>query len=801
MKQLFRKEFNEIVCSPTGWFYAFVFAVVPGLFLWLFQGDFNIPDTGYAEVGSLFELLSILLLVMIPAISMRTYADEKKLKTWELLLSRPLRQETIFSGKFFAVWLFSIICMLPTLVTVVSVWNLGFPKGNLDLGQVGLSYFSVVMLSAIYSSVGLFASSQTKNAVAAFLLAVFIDFSLFYGFNLLSGLFFSGASQVQISDIGISNHFEETNKGVLHLNSMLVFVIYLVVFTFLTIVFSKQERMQLQKRSVVFLVFIGLLLIGNMFLPNISKDFTSDHRYTLSAYSRKVLDDLKSGKTKFTVNVYLEGQLNSGFVRLRKQIDYLLDDANRQSNYAFTVNHVDPLQYGLSDKAVQAMEQKGMKGTMLNETDRNGKVSRQLLFPYIEIVQGQDTLHVNVLKNIPGNTAEENLKASAENMEYEFIDALRMLTDRDSRNIAFIEGHNELPRPYLYDAEEALAKYYSVNRGEISDDPKILSPFKVVIIAGPTGKYTERQKYILDQYIMHGGRVLWLLDGIYFSEEQLAAQGKSVTVVNSDGVDDMLFTYGVRVNPVLLQDEQSASLLVNSGKEDNTQSTVIPWYFCPLLIPSPNNPVTKDIALVKAPYAGSLDLIKQPSVTQQVLLTTSDKTHVVKATEEVNFEVENIPTNRTYFNQQFLIASASLEGQFTSAFVNRMIPDSVQNGEAGRLNQSLHSKMIVVASSSVIRNELAGQGNYTQVVPLGFDRTTGKQFGNKDFIVNAVNWLANDDDLMLLRQKQQQLRLLNKAQIYKNRNSYVALNLIVPFLLLGGFVFAYNERRRRKYGK
>ncbi len=467
MQALFKKEFNEIICSATGWCFAAVFAIVPGLFLWFFPGNFNLPDSGYADLGSLFQFISILLLVMLPAISMRAYADEKRLRTWDLLESRPVSLTAIFRAKFLSVWLFSAICMLPSLVSVVSVWQLGIPKGNLDLGQVGIGYFSLFLLSAVYSAIGLFASSQTKSAVAAFVLAAAINFTVFYGFNFLSGLFLSGASQVGISGIGLSEHFDETNKGILHLNSVLVFALYFFIFAFLTVSLGKQGSFSGQRRFFPVVILVVLLILGNGFLPDISKDFTSDKRYTLSDYSRQVLTDLEKSDKKFDINLYLEGDLNSSFLRLRKQIDHLLNEANRQSGYRFKINSVNPLQGGSVEKVYQQMAGRGMRGIMLNETDRNGKVSRQLIFPYLEIIQGRDTLLVNVLKNIPGNTAEDNLKASAENLEYELMDALGVLNRKEARNIAFVEGHNELPRPYLYDAEEALAKYYSINRGEI----------------------------------------------------------------------------------------------------------------------------------------------------------------------------------------------------------------------------------------------------------------------------------------------------------------------------------------------
>jgi ABC-2 type transport system permease protein len=321
------------------------------------------------------------------------------------------------------------------------------------------------------------------------------------------------------------------------------------------------------------------------------------------------------------------------------------------------------------------------------------------------------------------------------------------------------------------------------------------------VIAGPTKKFSEQEKYILDQYIMKGGRVLWLVDGVYFSEEELAARGKSVTVGNRTSIDDLLFTYGVRINPALLQDEQSASILLSSGSGKQSQSAIVPWYFCPLLMPSPNHPVTKDIALVKAPYVSPLDVIKQPGVKANVLLTTSDKTHLVKATEQVDFDSESITNKDRYFDQKFLVAGVALEGKFTSAYINRIAPDSIlQHGKPNK-NESISTKMIVLGSSGIIRNEIAGEGQQSQVIPLGLDRISGMQFGNRNFIVNAVNWLANDDGWINLREKQQQLRLLNKVDIKQKRNLYVAINLSIPLLIICGYLAFLNVRRKRKYGR
>lgn len=799
---LLKKEFKDIIFNAQGWAFAFITSVVPGLFLWLFPGNYNIPDAGYADLENYFLLLVYVMLLIVPALTMRAYSDERRFKTWELIKSRPVSMLQLFKAKFLAGWLYSILCIVPTLIYVVSVWLLGFPKGNIDLGQTVLSFVGVIAVTAIFVSAGLFCSSKNKNPVVSFIESLLLNLLIIFSFNLISGMFMQGSIQNAVSDIGLINHFKEINRGILHLNSLVLMIAYFLLFSFLTIQDISYSRFANYRLSLSFGLILVIVILTNSFLPTYSLDFTSDKRYSLSEYTRKLLQDARHTGTPYKVNVYLAGDLNSGFLRLQNQLNYLLKDVNSHSGYLFQVHSINPVaQYASSQDAFEKMSKKGMKGTLLTETDRDGRTSRQLIFPYFEIIRGGDTLRVNFLKNIPGNSAAENLQVSADNLEFEFADALRLFVKNESRRIAFIEGHGELPRPYVYDAEEALSKYYSVDRGVIGNDVNILTPFRVVIVAGPTQKFTEQEKYVLDQYIMRGGRVLWLIDGVYYNEEELSNRGKSVIVSNNTSLNDMLFSYGIRVNPVLLQDEQSASLVVRSGKEGNSESALIPWYFCPLLIPSPNHPITKDIALVKAPYVSSIDIIRQPNVESEVLLTTSGKTHIVKATEEVNFDVEGVRANKHYFNQPFCITAVALQGRFTSLYANRLAPQGLSGANEQQAVQSPTSKMVVVASSGIIRNELAGEGENTQVVPLGFDRASGIQFGNKDFIVNTVNWLANDDYWMQLRQKHQQLRLLDKSAIIKNRNYYAGINLIVPPLLLLSIFGILSFARRRKYTK
>lgn len=294
---------------------------------------------------------------------------------------------------------------------------------------------------------------------------------------------------------------------------------------------------------------------------------------------------------------------------------------------------------------------------------------------------------------------------------------------------------------------------------------------------------------------MSGGKVLWLIDGVYYSAQELARVGYSASIKNDVNLDDMLFNYGVRINPEIIQDKQSVSAYVIT---DNGQSALIPSYYQPLLIPSPENPITKNIMDVKAGFASSIDVVNNsPDVKKEVLLTSSAYSHLVKVPDVIDFDIERIQDLPDYFNQSFIPVAVSLEGVFQSSFTNRMIPDSVQTNRA-TTQSSKPTKMVVVSSSEIISNEIQGQGQSSQPLPMGYDRASKQQFGNRDFILNAVNWLTDDDGLMALRTKKQQMHILNKKEAYENRDRYAALNIIMPILfilLIIGLAITYRKRK------
>jgi len=794
MKALIFRELKTVFCSPVGAFFSVVYLLAAGGMLWVFPGRHNFIDSGYASMERFFSLSSLLFAILIPSLTMRLFSEEKRNKTLDILLVRPVNTSSVYFSKFMATFAFVSVTLLTTLIYTYSLYLLANPVGNIDTNSIVASYISLLLLVAVFIAIGLSASALTKNQVIAFILSVSTCLFCLYGFDMLAGLFFSGKTNALLSSSGLSYHYKLMQRGVIQLSDIITIINYLIIFSYLTILLLTKRR----RRSLIYLaIFILPVNIIASVIPNYRLDFTADKRYTLSNYSIELLKQVKN--EPLNVDIYLTGDLNYGFQHLRDETDNLLTDFNRYADNNININHKSPYLTGESQERIyEIMSKKGMDGIILNEMDREGKTSRKVIYPYARISNRQDTLTINLLKNGMGSTAEERLNASVESLEFEFTDAIRLLQQQEPKSIAFIEGHDELPRTYVYDAEEVLSKYYSVNRGQIGNEPGILDNFDVIIIAGPLKKYSEAEKYIIDQYIMQGGKVLWLVDGAYYSHQQLAATGYSPSMKNDVNLDDILFSYGVRINGDLIQDKQCVSTYLVSD-DKNQSPALVPSYFQPLLIPSPDHPVTKSMRDVKAGFASSIDVVNSSEkIQKQVLLTSSADAHLVKVPEPIDFDIEHIQNQSGYFDQPFIPVAISLEGKFTSAFTNRPAPDSVSDSETERLSESKDTKMIVISSSDIISNSIEGQGTESRILPMGFDRVSNIQFGNRDFIVNAVNWLADDSGTMSLRTKQQQMYILNKKKAYENRDRYAALNIAFPIsfmLIIMGVAILYRKRK------
>lgn len=512
-------------------------------------------------------------------------------------------------------------------------------------------------------------------------------------------------------------------------------------------------------------------------------DLTQDKRYSLSPATKSLLKEIDE---PIEIELLLEGDLNSGFRRLRKSCIELLQEMRSYGNI-----HLTEAKDARSEAKNGSTEE--LQPTVIHEREQNGKTVQTTIYPYAIIRYRNRQTIVSLLKNNRMLSGEQNLNKSIESLEYTLAEAIHSISRDTIERIAFIEGHGELGEPDVYDVSRLLSRYFDVDRGSLTDDVQALSPYKVVVIASPQEPLSEQDKYILDQYLMHGGRILWVIDGVRLSEDMLTESGMTPVIPLELNITDMLFRYGVRVNPVLVQDLQCLTIPVDvSGEAGQANYQPIPWTYAPLLLTASGSPVTKDVMQVSSVFASTIDTVgSTPAVQKEVLLATSTASRQTHAPAEI--DLSNLKVDPELFQSAYLPVAVRMEGEFASAFTHRMIPEGIT--DTNRRDKSVRTRQLVVASGSILQNHWQ-QGS---PLPVGYDRYSGIQFGNRDFAVNAVLDLADDRGLIGLREKTIALRLLNDRRAHQSRQLIQAISVVSPLLIIGLLALGVGIGRKKNY--
>lgn len=513
-------------------------------------------------------------------------------------------------------------------------------------------------------------------------------------------------------------------------------------------------------------------------------DMTDDKRYSISAPTKALLQDLDA---PLTITLLLDGEMNAGFLRLQKATQEMVEELGVYAAGGYQLlgapEQLTTNGYG------------NLEPTVVHERTHKGQTAQTIIYPYA-IVQYHDRSQVvTLLKNQRGLSGEENLNHSIENLEFAFAEAIRSLTQDKVEKIAFLEGHGELEERDVYDLTQQLAKYYQIDRGTLGTVSGVLDEYKAVIIADPQMPFSDTDKYILDQYIMQGGRILWVVNGVRFSDDYLASEGYTPIIALDLNINDMLFRYGVRINHALVQDLQCLPVPVDVSHDPNQPNwQPMPWTFAPLLLTSQVSPITRNVAQVTATMASAIDIVgEDDGIRKEVLLATSSASRLTSAPAKVDL---SMGSDSEGFNQAFVPVAVSLEGVFPSIYAHLLPPEEVTL-TTPLLRESKPTRQIVVAAGSTIRNDWQ-QG---QPLPLGYDRYTQMQFGNRDFMVNAVLHLTDDQGWLQLRQKEFTLRLINDQRARQTRIVAQVISIVIPLALLAIVGGAMLILRRKRYVK
>lgn len=789
MFAVLEKELRSFFSTLTGPIVIAVYLILTASFLWLIPGENNVLWGGYANLDGLFALAPWLFLFLVPAITMRTFSDEYRQGTVEILRTRPIHPYSIVVAKYLASLIIVLISLLFTLFYLLAVCYLGTPFANIDLGGFFGSFIGLIFLACLYTAIGVFFSSLSDNPIISFVGSAFLCFIFYYGFEMLSFLPNNVNVKDFISSMGIASHYDSMSRGVIDFSDIWYFITISQFFLLITF----RKRFPIKLLAVAF----GLVLT-NIFASSIvlRLDLTAEKRHSISESTKNLLKNQEKG---VKVDVYLDGDMNVGFLRLKKSVQYILDEMNRYAEVGIKVEFTDLLSDATSEKErnqiMSKMQRKGLSPTMVHDYDNSGNTLQKVIFPWAVFSCAGDTINVPLLQNIAGRSGDENLNSSIENLEYAFTDALRIFTQKEVVKVAFLEGHGEAEEHFVYSLTESISRYYQVDRGVLGDDPNILNDYKVVIIAEPQTEFSESDKYILDQYIMRGGRVIWLVDGV--------ATNGEVGKPNDLGLTDQLFTYGVRIQPMMLLDIQCATVPINTSMEGQVPNFVpMPWYYSPLLMPMPEHAITRNIAPVKAEFASYIEKVgENDSVSGTVLLCTSSKTALEKAPMSLRADIVNLSPESPYFAYSYMPVAVLLEGKFKSVYANRLAPENIITGGKKPIKQSENTKMLVVADGSIALNSLQGFASGYEPLPLGYDKYMKMQFGNNDFMLNAVNYLADDGDWMQLRNKKISLRILDKEKIARNGEFWKWFCITVPVLLLIIFSVGFQIVRKNQNTK
>ena len=582
---------------------------------------------------------------------------------------------------------------------------------------------------------------------------------------------------------------------------------------------SDIKRNEIITLIVTMMIIVLVNIIGSFVYTRL--DLTSEKRYTLSDTSKDILKNLDD---YVYFRVYLEGDFPAGFKKLRKETKEMLDEFRAYSKF-IDYEFINPSE---SNDQVERQEtykilwQSGLN--YYTETvQTNTGMQQIMIWPGIILSYLENQVAIDLLSGQSGQNQETVLNNSAQDLEYKLISAIKEIATSTKPTIAFVDGHGELSDMEVYDIANTLAKKYIIKRTTLNeqlnslmkrdydrDSSIVIRPaFDAIVIAKPTEPFSEKDKFILDQYVMYGGKIMWLLDAVNASMDSLQNAESTMGLALNLNLDDQLFKYGIKMNRNLLLSYPCAQIGLVTGQGANMQSMLLPWYYFPLLSPASEHPIVRNLEAVKADFISSLEPTTSAHEIQKIpLLKTSDYTKVSSAPVYISLDILNQRPNASMFPQKGMTTAYLLNGVFTSLFENRMPIAITESAEIGFKTESPRTSMIVIADGDIIRNQLAqldyAKKNNKRVgspLPLGYDQYTNNTYGNKQFIENAVSYLLEGEGLINVRSRELKIRMLDINKVNKSQLTWQLINVVLPSGLMIIFGIVLAILRKKKYSK
>ena len=559
---------------------------------------------------------------------------------------------------------------------------------------------------------------------------------------------------------------------------------------------TKNKKRDLTALGLVILIVVLLNIVTSFVFHRF--DLTAEKRYTLSDATKKLLKGLDD---VIYVKVYLDGDFPAGFKRLRNETKEMLDEFRVYSNDNIEYEFIDPSANTDKTQQNEVFKQLAGKGlqpfNLENKTDKG--TTQQIIWPgAIVTYRGRECPWL-LLKTQLTMSAEAQLNNSVQALEYEFASCIRNLTVTSRPTIGFIEGHGELDTLGSWDITHALSEFYITKRIIINEQLHALDGLKAIIIAKPDTAFSEKDKFIIDQYVMKGGKVLWAIDPLNTDLDSLVRNSWTIAVPMELNLEDMLFKYGVRINSNMILDMQSAAIPVNRSLNKQPRFEPMQWIFAPLVTPVSKHPIAKNLDLIKLEYAASIDTVEANGIHKTILLQSSRYTKTINAPVRVFLQTAlQVPDERMFTNSYQPVA-VLLEGAFESVFKNRIPPKISSDSGIGFKPAGAPTKMIVIADGDILHNEIQYTARNKKPIPLGYDRLTNQTYGNKNFILNCMNYLCDDSGLISVRARELTLRLLDKKKVKNESFKWKLINTLLPLISITIIGLIIYYRRKRNY--
>jgi len=572
---------------------------------------------------------------------------------------------------------------------------------------------------------------------------------------------------------------------------------------------NKEKKKNIKGFLLNISLIIVIAIIGSITFFRF--DLTSDKRFSLSPTTIEFVDGLND---KILIKVYLKGDFPADFKHLQNATLEILEELREYSHNNIEYQFINPSESSdkkQREKIYGELIKSGLMYTNLPIETPDG-ISEKIIFPGALVSLGDKTIPVQLLKSRERLPNAVMINNSINNLEFEFVSAIRKIRLKQKQKIAFIHGQGELEGIEIEDIVQTLNGYYSISNVTIDQNINSLSTvidnksfrqniFDLIVIAKPTRAFNDKDQFIIDQFIMHGGKVVWLLDGVQASMDSLKGRQQTIGLPMDINVFDMLFTYGARVNKNLVLDKTCAPIGLNVGNYgDRPQIKMFPWYFNPVIIPQGKNPIVSNIDPILLQFASSIDAVGDKSITKTPLLETSALTKIYNAPARINLSIINSPINFNVNNKPYRIVAMLLNGKFESHFKYTLPPKLIDADEIDFKDQSPANKMLVIGDGDFIRNPVNAE--HTRFFPLGYEKNAGRViYGNKDFIMNAINFMLDDLSLINVRSKTITLRKLNIEKVRYEYRTWQVINLVLPVLLIIILGAILNGIRKKHYRK